>query len=45
MKPRKSWEPAYRFGGDRGAYCIPRELGTTNGLAPPKKFKLKRKKK
>lgn len=30
MKPRKKWEPVYRFGGGPGNYWVPAPLGTTN---------------
>ena len=43
MKPRKSWEPDYRFGGHRGFYEPP-PLGTKNGYGPIKPKKPKRKK-
>lgn len=29
MKPRKKWEPLYRFGGNKASYMVPAPLGTT----------------
>ncbi|MGV8863274.1 MAG: hypothetical protein ACOH2T_19170 [Pseudomonas sp.] len=40
MKPRKSWEPVYRYGGDRTSFHTPAPLGTAN----PYGAKLKAKK-
>lgn len=42
MKPRKKWEPRYRFGG--GLYDPPLDLGTRNHWNAPKN-KLKKGKK
>jgi len=30
MKPRKSWQPEYRFGGNKGSWSYPAELGITS---------------
>jgi hypothetical protein len=44
MKPRKKWEPVYRFGGGPADYWRPAPLGTTNRIVV-KTPKPKRKKK
>ena len=44
MKPRKKWQPDYRFGGNPAAALRPAPLGTKSGWGPLK-TKLKRRKK
>lgn len=44
MKPRKSWEPEYRFGGNKSSCYTPAVLGTTNAYSTPKKPKAARRK-
>lgn len=43
MKPRKKWEPDYRFGGNNASFYKPAPLGTTNPYSPPKKAKRRKK--
>lgn len=44
MKPRKKWEPEYRFGGDKSSWFKPPLLGQTHRIIV-KASKPKRKKK
>lgn len=45
-KPRKSWEPEYRFGGDRTSWYSPKPLGENDNVwrAKIKKPKPRKKK-
>lgn len=43
MKPRKSWEPEYRFGGSKADFFTPMPLGTPLAYRTPKPKKRKRK--
>ena len=42
-KPRKKWEPEYRFGGGPGRFFVPPPLGTVNAYSLPKTKKSKKK--
>ena len=42
MKPLKSWEPKYRFGGNKASWMVPAILGTTNAWKAPKRPKSKK---
>lgn len=44
-KPRKKWEPEYRFGGSPHSWCVPNRLGENQVNTIIKKPKPKRKKK
>ena len=41
MKPRKKWEPVYRFGGNPASFHVPAPLGTKSPYStkPSKKRK------
>lgn len=42
MKPRKKWEPVYRFGGNPASSYLPPPLGQANGYRAPKAKKKKK---
>jgi hypothetical protein len=45
MKPRKKWEPEYRFGGDKSSWYTPAPLGEGRWRTVIKKPKTKKGKK
>jgi hypothetical protein len=44
MKPRKKWEPVYRFGGNPASFSKPAPLGATSPYTTKTKSSKRRKK-